>query len=249
MWGVDDPCHDILVNGTALEIRPNAFSFLETLRNHQRRRIEQGSKGLPRCYPYGSSSPGISPGNGSRPFGGSCVEWIWMDSICINQADPNERNHQVRLMQKIYGLAEHVLFHIGRDTPEAQRCIEGQFLEKNRRTLQQWARRGWPQAIMKAVAGVVNKSQYSRRLWIVQELVLGRQVSLVTANWIVPFPDLADAGALGSIDLARQRWHREGVKGSPLIKLLGLQQTPLQREGRSSLRPARYLLGENPHRL
>jgi hypothetical protein len=69
MWGIDDPCHDILVNGTAVEIRPNAFLFLETLRNHQRRRIGQGSRGLPGCYPCDSSWPGISPGNGSRPLG------------------------------------------------------------------------------------------------------------------------------------------------------------------------------------
>jgi hypothetical protein len=123
-------------------------------------------------------------------------------------------------MQKIYGLAKHVFFHIGRDTLKAERCIEGQFPEKNRRIWQQWARRGWPLAIMKAVASVLDHSEYARRLWVVQELVLGRQVSLVMANWIVPFPDLADAGALGSIDIARQRWHREGVKGSPLIELL-----------------------------
>ncbi|KAK0644633.1 heterokaryon incompatibility protein-domain-containing protein, partial [Cercophora newfieldiana] len=106
MWGSDDPCHDVIINDIPLKVRPNAFLFLNTLRDHQRRRIEGGSKGLPRC-----------------PSGG-CIEWIWMDSICINQLDPNERNHQVGMMQKIYGLAEHVIFHIGPDTCAAQRCLE-----------------------------------------------------------------------------------------------------------------------------
>lgn len=44
---------------------------------------------------------------------------LWIDGICINQNDQNdeqmkEKNHQVRLMDKIYNCAERVLFHLGR---------------------------------------------------------------------------------------------------------------------------------------
>ncbi|KAK4449745.1 heterokaryon incompatibility protein-domain-containing protein [Podospora aff. communis PSN243] len=202
MWGTDDPCHDIRINDSILQIRPNAFLFLDTLRKHQQRRIEQGLGGLPR-----------------GPDGG-CVEWIWMDSICINQSDPNERNHQVGLMRKIYGLAEHVIFHIGPDAAVAQRWMDGRFPDKNKRTLEKWAKNGWPQHILRQVAKDVNESDYAKRLWVVQELVLGRHVSMITADWIIPFSDLAEAGALGNVEAARQRWHRDGVKGSPLVPLL-----------------------------
>ena len=39
--------------------------------------------------------------------------FIWIDAICINQADPMERNHQVQLMGRIYGGAKQVLVWLG----------------------------------------------------------------------------------------------------------------------------------------
>ncbi|KAI0176960.1 heterokaryon incompatibility protein-domain-containing protein [Pestalotiopsis sp. NC0098] len=46
---------------------------------------------------------------------------LWIDGICINQHDQNdiekiEKNHQVRLMGRIYNSAHRVLFHLGRPT-------------------------------------------------------------------------------------------------------------------------------------
>lgn len=39
--------------------------------------------------------------------------WIWIDQICVNQEDLEERSHQVSLMQKIYGQAERTLIWVG----------------------------------------------------------------------------------------------------------------------------------------
>lgn len=38
---------------------------------------------------------------------------IWADAICINQADDKEKNHQVRLMRKIYQRASNVVIWLG----------------------------------------------------------------------------------------------------------------------------------------
>ncbi|KAF2437268.1 hypothetical protein P171DRAFT_373750, partial [Karstenula rhodostoma CBS 690.94] len=38
---------------------------------------------------------------------------IWIDSICINEADPVERTEQVRLMCEVYGEAEDVPIWLG----------------------------------------------------------------------------------------------------------------------------------------
>ncbi|KAK0610758.1 heterokaryon incompatibility protein-domain-containing protein, partial [Immersiella caudata] len=105
------------------------------------------------------------------------LEWIWMDSICINQADPNERNHQVRLMQKIYGLAEHVFFHIGEETQLAEKAFDLKYTKIDGQLWRRWENGGLPKIVMLDLVRVFNGSRYSRRLWIVQELVLGRQVS------------------------------------------------------------------------
>ena len=38
---------------------------------------------------------------------------LWIDAICINQSDANERKHQVRHMGNIYKEADHVIVWLG----------------------------------------------------------------------------------------------------------------------------------------
>jgi hypothetical protein len=45
---------------------------------------------------------------------------LWVDAICINQSDSEERDHQVRRMKTIYQRAEKVFIHLG-DTPGTPR--------------------------------------------------------------------------------------------------------------------------------
>ena len=40
-------------------------------------------------------------------LGGARV--LWIDALCINQHDVEERNHQVQIMSKIFGSARRVL--------------------------------------------------------------------------------------------------------------------------------------------
>lgn len=42
-------------------------------------------------------------------------QYLWVDALCINQQDPQEKTHQVQLMGKIYSLAESVLVWLGPD--------------------------------------------------------------------------------------------------------------------------------------
>ena len=44
---------------------------------------------------------------------GSMTLPLWIDAVCIDQKDIDERNHQVRLMKYIYGLADRVLIWLG----------------------------------------------------------------------------------------------------------------------------------------
>lgn len=38
---------------------------------------------------------------------------IWMDQICVNQANTQERNHQIQLMTRIYTQAEGISIYLG----------------------------------------------------------------------------------------------------------------------------------------
>lgn len=45
---------------------------------------------------------------------------LWIDAVCINQADLQERNQQVQMMGLIYSSAERVIFWLGKATAEAR---------------------------------------------------------------------------------------------------------------------------------
>lgn len=53
----------------------------------------------------------------------SDVQYIWVDSICINQADLDERNTQVRMMSKIYSNCTSVIVWLGLDDPNTRRPL------------------------------------------------------------------------------------------------------------------------------
>ncbi|KAF7592422.1 hypothetical protein BBP40_000270 [Aspergillus hancockii] len=47
-----------------------------------------------------------------------CSRFLWIDMICINQDDPDEKTNQVQLMSRIYSSAIHVLVWLGSDDKE-----------------------------------------------------------------------------------------------------------------------------------
>jgi hypothetical protein len=49
---------------------------------------------------------------------------IWIDAICINQADADERDSQVSIMGRIYEMAENVLVWLGRGTEGTKETLQ-----------------------------------------------------------------------------------------------------------------------------
>jgi len=49
--------------------------------------------------------------------------WIWIDAICINQTDNEEKADQIPLMEKIYSIAEHVLVWLGEATEDTEHAL------------------------------------------------------------------------------------------------------------------------------
>jgi hypothetical protein len=49
---------------------------------------------------------------------------IWVDAVCINQADLQERGHQVQSMAKIYRTANCVIIWLGETAKDSDRALE-----------------------------------------------------------------------------------------------------------------------------
>jgi len=133
--------------------------------------------------------------------------WLWIDQICIAQADTAERNHQVGMMSRIYSDATSVIVWLG-DVPLAPSGEVDRFNNQDLDT---------------ASIIVLFENDYFRRLWIIQEILLAKSVKLhlngkrcvgwkrLLAVWsrAVRKPPLLGRtphGLVGLLGHARERW-------------------------------------------
>jgi hypothetical protein len=118
---------------------------------------------------------------------------LWIDAICINQQDLEERNHQVGIMRRIYVEAHHVLVWLGQGDEETDWLFDlcerrkWQYVtpslnppyESDGIFLQQFA------DTMKA-AEVLERKVLNRpwwkRVWVVQEFVLASQDPVIVCG-------------------------------------------------------------------
>ncbi|RSL94584.1 hypothetical protein CDV31_014255 [Fusarium ambrosium] len=119
---------------------------------------------------------------------------IWIDALCINQDDFNERGHQVRNMRTIYTNASEVLVWLGEADSHSRRVFGYLSLSqwKAFRLNTNWDRIGFdltivdqkdfPSAADLASLGELLEKSWFRRLWILQEVALAKRVTLMAGD-------------------------------------------------------------------
>ncbi|KAL2170368.1 hypothetical protein VTG60DRAFT_4954 [Thermothelomyces hinnuleus] len=112
---------------------------------------------------------------GFRP--GEREEYIWADALCINQRDAAEKNHQIRLMERIYSAATTVYIDLG-DTSGHEISIGGFTLQFGA-----LGGMGMPDALTREngehpldfqTAVQALTQPWFTRTWIIQEIALAR---------------------------------------------------------------------------
>jgi hypothetical protein len=118
--------------------------------------------------------------------------YLWVDSVCINQRNLDERNSQVLLMPRIYHNARQVCAWLGESSDDsdtgvafAKRVVEpAEFDVAMSDTFKSDA---W-----RAFCGLLKRPWFSRR-WIVQELAVARFAALYCGGEVVAWEDFVDA--------------------------------------------------------
>ncbi|KAI4658283.1 uncharacterized protein J4E79_007265 [Alternaria viburni] len=112
---------------------------------------------------------------------------LWIDQLCIDQSTTSERSHQVQMMSDIYSKATSVIAWLGDGSEKA--CEPPKVLAKRGCDEFEnmydaacvWKDTGDPVAL-----AYILHNEYFRRLWIVQEFILARQIRvLVKGVWLV----------------------------------------------------------------
>jgi hypothetical protein len=105
---------------------------------------------------------------------------IWIDAICIDQANIEERGHQVKLMSQIYMQAQNVFVYIGEHHSRSRNLFDtigqhsqAQGREQARKFVDQVSKIAW---------NALFARRYFSRLWILQELALAKHAVILCGD-------------------------------------------------------------------
>ncbi|KAH7073312.1 heterokaryon incompatibility protein-domain-containing protein [Paraphoma chrysanthemicola] len=105
--------------------------------------------------------------------------YLWIDAICIDQKNEEEKSHQVQAMSKIYSMASQVLAFIGLGDPQQRTSFH--------RVIKHL--QGEPQPFIFHGRGagdsdlkVFLQMPYWSRVWVTQEIALARRVTVVLGD-------------------------------------------------------------------
>ncbi|KAF2228538.1 HET-domain-containing protein, partial [Viridothelium virens] len=140
---------------------------------------------------------------------------VWVDAICIDQQNVDEKNNQVPLMSMIYGEAKSVYIWLGEDEgdgPDGKMAFN--FIKKGILNLQSFdhlVKDTPPKDEWNSVKQLMTRDYFSRR-WIVQEVALAKQAVLLYGENQITWLDFADAISLFNSVETRTRILSENMK-------------------------------------
>jgi hypothetical protein len=155
MWGPPKPDREVFIDGCVFTIRENLWSFLSNLPMFRKLGIRDR---------LSDNSVNIRAFDRVPIF----QDYFWIDQLCIQQSDSSERNQQVMMMGEIYQKSKEVLVWLGTDISSIHIHnlinADGFF--------------DYSSAVANHYAEDLCYCQYWRRLWIIQEIMLGQKVTI-----------------------------------------------------------------------
>jgi hypothetical protein len=135
---------------------------------------------------------------------------IWVDPLCINQDDEDEKTKQIRLMGDIYSRARHVIIYLGRKDVSVENAIDS--IRKLDRRFVPLYRRRWSSHFNEIfpISGMVKDAflgmntigdnevdwgqiimlfsrPWFKRTWVIQEAILPKRVRVVCGEQSIPW--------------------------------------------------------------
>ena len=133
--------------------------------------------------------------------------YYWIDAICIDQSNIQERNHQVQNMRTIYSEAQSVLIWLGKaeEGPEIAEAID----LISSINIDRWDNRGtvfserapWDRSHVNALQIILDAACW-QCVWIVQEVTLARAATVLCGSRIL---DMARLREMLKPELARDK--------------------------------------------
>jgi hypothetical protein len=169
---------------------------------------------------------------------------FWIDAICINQKDIEERNRHVHNMREIYYCAQEVLIWLGPESEDSLLAFE--LIDLLARSFREGehlfpsSEEDIGRPLWEAYTSLCGRPWF-RRVWVRQEVAVARKATLMCGNHVAEWQDLVDAfqevTALGldryaadlrvceeSYGIISLRRRFQSDRGIELVDLLGGQE-------------------------
>ncbi|KAH4079024.1 hypothetical protein HBI56_235370 [Parastagonospora nodorum] len=95
---------------------------------------------------------------------------VWIDAVCINQADTSERGHQVKSMNMIYEMASTVVIYLGEDTRGSRRLFKELATREMELSETGKCSRQPPSDFIVSELEILIERPWFRRIWVLQEV-------------------------------------------------------------------------------
>ena len=128
---------------------------------------------------------------------------LWIDQLCIDQSNIEERGAQVQLMGKIYKHAQKVLVWLGKENDDSKAAIKlvrkilhvgKRFPDTvfNRRNLESLGLPGWKSKEWKALQTFLGRLWF-KRMWVIQEVIVSSRAVVMCGQESLLWEEMAEA--------------------------------------------------------
>ncbi|KAF4944325.1 hypothetical protein FGADI_12779 [Fusarium gaditjirri] len=185
---------------------------------------------------------------------------LWIDALCINQADNDEKSKQIRLMHEIYSQAQEVLIYLGKSDAsvhgaiESMRWLDWKFMPLYTRQFLLSSNIGMASFFIERWTNMkpINRKDFSwdpiinllrrpwfQRTWVIQEAVIPKHAKVICGD-----QSIAWAKFLRIVDAIRH--YQSSVKRVPGYHLIyeTIASVDLMRSARDNRHPRVYILGQ-----
>ncbi|KAI0849615.1 hypothetical protein F5Y00DRAFT_261400 [Daldinia vernicosa] len=132
---------------------------------------------------------------------------LWVDAICIDQANEDEKAKQIRMLPRIFQTATRTMAFLGSST-QSDSAIETLLQITAKEAYDSASGNNWPEGLSPVPLSWAERSTprlddpiwrsiakffestWFRRVWIVQEVVISPRISIVCGNWTVNWNDI-----------------------------------------------------------
>ncbi|KAI2777993.1 heterokaryon incompatibility protein-domain-containing protein [Daldinia loculata] len=171
---------------------------------------------------------------------------IWVDALCINQANVQERNQEVGRMGKIYSQAGHIIVWLGPDTSIRGECVSDKTIDLL--NLLADTNSQDPEAAVTIMVKMGNSlygiellhkfffQPWYNRVWILQEIVLAKSATVVYGDRLIDWDRVLEAvDALRRLQLGQHThiWRLSGASRADSIQRCWIRVRTARSQDRS----------------